>query len=63
MIELAGSTPNKYIRSIRLQKAKILLEEGKSVKETAYQVGFQKVQYFSKLFKSEYGKSPSNYLE
>ncbi|MFT5913210.1 MAG: DNA-binding response OmpR family regulator/anti-sigma regulatory factor (Ser/Thr protein kinase) [Paraglaciecola sp.] len=60
---LTGLTPNKYIRSIRLQKAKILLEEGKSVKETAYQVGFQKVQYFSKLFKSEYGKSPSNYLE
>ena len=58
---LTGLTPSKYIRTIRLQQAKILLEKGKSVKKTAYEVGFQKVDYFSKLFKKEFGKSPSEY--
>ncbi|MFK7950128.1 MAG: ATP-binding protein [Saprospiraceae bacterium] len=58
---LTGLTPTKYIRTIRLQKSKILLEAGKSVSETAHEVGFQKVEYFSKLFKKEFGKSPSEY--
>ncbi|MCR9291050.1 MAG: helix-turn-helix transcriptional regulator, partial [Bacteroidetes bacterium] len=60
--QLTGLTPTKYIRAIRLQKAKLLLEQGKSVKEAAYQVGFQKAEYFSSLFKAEFGKSPSESL-
>ena len=59
--KLTGLTPAKYIRTIRLQKAKMLLEQGISVKETAYQVGFQKTAYFSTLFKQEFGKSPSTH--
>ena len=58
-----GLTPTKYIRTIRLQKAKSLLEQGKTVKETADEVGFQKVDYFSTLFKKEFGKSPSQYMD
>ncbi|MCR9290829.1 MAG: response regulator, partial [Bacteroidetes bacterium] len=60
--QLTGLTPTKYIRAIRLQKAKLLLEQGKSVKEAAYEVGFQKADYFSSLFKAEFGKSPSESL-
>ncbi|MBL4710542.1 MAG: response regulator [Flavobacteriales bacterium] len=56
---LTGLTPTKYTRVIRLQKAKILLQQGKSVKEVSYEVGFQKPEYFSKLFKKEFGKLPS----
>jgi len=56
---LTGLTPTKYIRVIRLQKAKTLLEQGKSVKEVSYEVGFQKPEYFSKIFKKEFGKLPS----
>ena len=59
--KMTGLTPNKYIRTIRLQKAKQLLEQGHSVKETAYKVGFQKSEYFSSLFKKEFGKLPSQY--
>ncbi len=58
---LTGLTPTKYIRTIRLQHAKMLLESGKSVSETAYQVGFQKTTYFSQLFRKEFGKLPSEY--
>ena len=54
-----GLTPTKYARLIRLQKAKTLLAQGKSVKEVSYEVGFQKPEYFSKLFKKEFGKLPS----
>lgn len=56
---LTGLTPTKYTRVIRLQQAKVLLQQGKSVKEVSYEVGFQKPEYFSKLFKKEFGKLPS----
>jgi DNA-binding response OmpR family regulator/anti-sigma regulatory factor (Ser/Thr protein kinase) len=58
---LTGLTPTRYIRIIRLQRAKLLLDQGNSVKEVAYQVGFQTPEYFSTLFKKEFGKSPSQY--
>ncbi len=59
---LTGLTPTKYTRIIRLQKAKSLLQQGKSVKVVCYEVGFQKPEYFSKLFKNEFGKRPSEYV-
>ena len=59
---MTGLTPNKYIRTIRLQKAKQLLEQGNTVKVTAYKVGFQSTEYFSNLFKKEFGKLPSKHL-
>jgi YesN/AraC family two-component response regulator len=57
--QLTGLTPTKYVRLIRLQKAKALLEQGRSVKEVSYEVGFQKPEYFSKIYKKEFGKFPS----
>ena len=57
--QLTGLTPTKYVRLIRLQKAKTLLEQGRSVKEVSYEVGFQKPEYFSKIYKKEFGKFPS----
>lgn len=61
---LTGLTPNQYLRAIRLQKAKELLESGtcQSVKEVGQKVGFQKTDYFSNLYKKEYGKAPSAYF-
>ncbi len=62
--QLTGLTPNQYIRTIRLKIAKDFLEQQtyKTVKEVAHQVGFQRVDYFSNLYKKEYGKSPIQYL-
>jgi YesN/AraC family two-component response regulator len=59
--ELTGLTPTKYIRAIRLQKAKNLLEKGIAVNVVAQQVGFQNTEYFSTLFKENFGKLPSFY--
>jgi signal transduction histidine kinase/DNA-binding response OmpR family regulator len=60
---LTGLSPNKYIQAIRLQKAKELLENSTlSVREITEKVGFKTPDYFTRLFKKEYGKVPSDYL-
>lgn len=57
---LAGKTVALYIRSIRLNKARqLLIENNVSISEVAEQVGFSDVSYFSRVFKQEFGFSPS----
>ncbi|MBC3757221.1 response regulator [Hyunsoonleella sp. SJ7] len=49
-----------FIRSIRLNKAKILLQTSdKTISEIAYEVGFKDPSWFSRAFKKEFGKSPT----
>jgi len=62
--ELTGLTPNKYIREIKLQHARELLEIGryKTVAEVAYHVSFEKPEYFSKLFSERFGVKPTTLL-
>jgi len=61
---LTGLTPNQYIRVVRLQMAKDFLENRtyNSIKEVAAEVGFQRSDYFAKLYKKEYGKAPIDYF-
>ena len=58
-----GISPSKYIVSVRLNKAKHLLRYYPflSVEECALQCGFNSVQYFSRVFFSEFGIVPSKY--
>ena len=50
-----------FIRSIRLQEAKRRIQTTeKTVSEIAYEVGFNDPSWFSRAFKEEYGKSPSD---
>ncbi len=49
------------IRQIRLERGKEMLGEGISVTDTAYACGFNDAGYFCRLFKKEYGVSPSQY--
>ncbi len=59
---LTGYGPNEYIRAIRLQKAAgLLINTELNVSEIAYQVGFNDPFYFSKCFKEEYKKTPTEY--
>ena len=59
---LTDLNTNHYIRSYRLAKAKVLLKTTDlSVSEIAYQTGFSDPRYFSKAFKNEVGKTPSQY--
>lgn len=60
MKQQTGKTPNEYIRDYRLQKAKKLLmsPQFKSLKEVSQQIGYKRVDYFSKLFEAYFGVRP-----
>lgn len=61
---LTGLSVNNYIKSIRLNRAARLLKESRlSVAEVAYSVGFADRKYFSKEFRKQFGKSPSEYTD
>jgi len=61
---LIGYNVNDYILTIRLQKAKFLLVNDQvSISEIAFKVGFSSQAYFSTVFKSKFGLTPSDYRE
>jgi signal transduction histidine kinase/DNA-binding response OmpR family regulator len=61
---LTGLTPVEFVRDMRLQRAKQLLDVGgNNVSEVAYEVGFNNPKYFSTCFKDKYHLSPSDYLK
>lgn len=56
---LTGQTPSQFIRVLRLKKASVLLETtDMNISEIAYEVGFNDPNYFTRVFKQEYGKVP-----
>lgn len=56
---LTGKSTSLVIRSIRLQRARKLLQTTElNVSEVAYEVGFKDLSYFSRCFQEEYGESP-----
>lgn len=56
-----GIAASNMVRNYRLKKAIEYLESGKTSSETAFLTGFDSPSYFSKCFKSLYGKSPIEY--
>lgn len=57
---ITNKSPNSLIRSVRLHKAKeLIFQQNKSIKEAAYQTGFNSLSYFSNCFKKEFGECPS----
>jgi transcriptional regulator GlxA family with amidase domain len=57
---LIDQTPNQFIRSMRLQRAKQLLEQNAgTVSEIAYRLGFNNLSHFSKNFREAFGVLPS----
>lgn len=55
-------SPRVYMIQQRIQQASYLLKVGKlSISEVAYAVGFESLSYFSKSFKKQIGKTPSEY--
>lgn len=60
--ELTGEAPHQYHLNLRLDKARELLSTTNlNVSEVAYNLGFDSVFYFSKLFKNKNGLSPKLY--
>lgn len=61
---LVGLSPVQFIRSIRLKRAaQILSQDNSSVSEVMYNVGFNNLSYFSKVFKEEFGCLPKQYKD
>ncbi len=61
--QLTGMSPVEYIKSIRMKKAAMLLEQKKfTIAEVMYMVGFSNHSYFSKCFQKEFGKTPREYM-
>ena len=54
-----GRSTSHYIRSLRLDIAKDMLEKADlNVSEVAFSVGFSSANYFSRAFKAEFGYAP-----
>lgn len=63
ILSLTGETPVEFIRSIKLKKAVMLLENSDmKISHIAYEVGFSNPNYFTRAFKAKYNISPSEYI-
>lgn len=59
---LTGKSINEYIRDIKLDKSLYLIEkEGLNVSMAAFEVGFNNMKYFRKIFKEKFGQLPSEF--
>lgn len=56
-----GITPYRYLQSVRIDKAKNMLEQGKSTAETALAAGFSDQSHFTRYFNHFIGVSPYQY--
>ena len=56
-----GDSVMNYLHRIRIENAKRLLDEGKSVKEAAETVGYDSLNNFYKHFKAVTGETPAAY--
>ncbi|MBE0393045.1 hybrid sensor histidine kinase/response regulator transcription factor [Flavobacterium sp. PL002] len=57
---LTGVSVNEFIRNVRLEKAKELIQLGDSnINEISYIVGFASPSYFTKCYKVKYGHLPT----
>ncbi|WP_460950436.1 hybrid sensor histidine kinase/response regulator transcription factor [Spirosoma daeguense] len=64
MTALTGLSMNRYLRTMRLQKAKELLQLPElNITQVADAVGFQDPSYFGRVFAEEFGLSPSQYRD
>jgi DNA-binding response OmpR family regulator len=61
---LSGQSIGDFVRTIRLRKAReIMTHEDVSLAEVMYRIGIQTQSYFTKAFKKEFGKTPSQFIQ
>ncbi|CAA6679273.1 MULTISPECIES: AraC family transcriptional regulator [unclassified Lentimonas] len=55
-----GYSPREFENTIKLNRARdLLIREQRSISETASELGYSSVYYFSRAFKKQFGHSPS----
>jgi AraC-like DNA-binding protein len=64
MEKVSNLSPKKYHNRFRFEYAKMVLETRKlhSVKAAAAAIGMRDVEYFSKMYKRQHGRSPSDWF-
>ncbi|HEX7869065.1 MAG TPA: helix-turn-helix transcriptional regulator, partial [Chryseobacterium sp.] len=61
---VTGMSVNDFIKSVKMNNAGNLLKTKRyTINEVAYMVGFSDRKYFSKEFKKQYGKTPTEFME
>ncbi len=62
--QITGLTAGNFIREVRLNEARILLENRSytTISEVAFAVGFEKPGYFSEIYTKRFGKKPAEYF-
>ncbi|MFL9482826.1 two-component regulator propeller domain-containing protein [Chitinophagaceae bacterium LWZ2-11] len=61
---ISGQSIGEFIRTIRLRKAaEIMTKEDVPLSDVMYRIGIQTQSYFTKAFKKEFGKTPSQFLQ
>ncbi len=62
--QATGHSPQQWLQRLRVSQARDLLRHSNlSINEIAWQVGFQDVSHFGKLFREHAGMSPGRYRE
>jgi AraC-like DNA-binding protein len=56
-----GKTPHQYLMAMRVEEAKEMLDQGVTVTEACFAVGFNSLGSFTELFKRRVGLTPSAY--
>jgi signal transduction histidine kinase/ligand-binding sensor domain-containing protein/DNA-binding response OmpR family regulator len=60
---LTGNSAGDFITSIRLKKSLQLLKQPNvNISEVAYSIGFNDPKYFTRVFKKNFGITPSDYI-
>jgi AraC-like DNA-binding protein len=61
-LSIYNMPPSQWIREKRLKKAKdFLVSTNMTITDICYTLGFENIAHFSRLFKSQFGHSPSAY--
>ena len=59
--ERFGRSLRDYLKETALNHSKVLLRNGSSVKEVAWQVGYSAPEHFSRNFRQRHGVSPTEW--
>lgn len=61
-MQVFGCSPQQWLNQQRIESAASLLIRTRSAKQVAYELGFKQQSHFSRVFKRQYGLSPSKFL-